>query len=165
MKYHLPIVAVSMAMFVSGCVQETALRNSFIPSEVSFIKDKGDNTISGQAFLRRNDGIVIYAAGSVVTLIPKSPYTTERINAIYGGSKIAYRKVKFTYDNPELQRWKRTVQANGEGRFVFSEVAKGDYYVTTTVSWKAGSAWQGGSLYAPVSVTSGESKDIVLTSN
>lgn len=165
MSNYIPAFAVTLSIFASGCVQETTLQSTFIPSEVSFIKDKGSNTISGQAFLRRNDGLVVYGAGSTVNLIPKSPYTTERINAIYGGSNIAYRRVKFTYDDPELQRWKRTTQANGEGRFVFTDVAKGNYYITTAVTWKAGSNWQGGALYAPVSVTSGETQDIVLTSN
>ncbi len=57
----------------------------------------------------------------------------------------------------------RKTKANGEGRFEFTGVADGDYYVATKVQWMAGDIAQGGSLMEPVSVRNGATVEVIMT--
>ncbi|MEO1989626.1 MAG: carboxypeptidase-like regulatory domain-containing protein [Martelella sp.] len=156
--------ALTCMLALSGCVSVPEPKSPFDAQEAAFIHKQGDNTISGQAFLRRNDGVVVYAAGSEVSLIPKTAYAKERLDAIYMGGNIQ--------SNPYIQlppepagylEAMRKVTADGEGRFTFRNVANGSYYVVTTVEWLAGYSPQGGALRTAVDVTGGQTVDVIMT--
>jgi hypothetical protein len=139
----------------------------FSPAEVSFIKKPGAATITGQAFLRRNDGIVIYGAGSEVDLVPKSTYSDERIRKVYGAGKEADGTVLFGTPSifkdadPAYADYTLKTVADGEGKFTFTKVAAGAYYVISTVTWMA-EYQQGGSLMTPVTVTDKQTQQVIL---
>jgi len=128
---------------LAGCVSAPKINSAFNANEAAFIHQQGRGVIRGQAFLRRNDGIVVYAAGSDVVLIPKTIYSTERINALYRGAKINYF-VPSPESPPGFEEATKRTKANGEGRFEFAGLADGDYYVVTKVMWLVGNAPQGG---------------------
>lgn len=154
--------AIVMALFLFGCTS-TTLTTSFDPKQAAFINTQGSASITGQAFLRRNDGIVVYAAGSEVTLIPKTPYSDERIAAIYGGGKISYFGANFKNDVQEYYQYTRKTVADGEGRFTFNDVASGSYYVTTSVIWMVQYVQQGGALMERVTVSNGQKASIIMS--
>lgn len=148
---------------ISGCTQTLETTTTFDPTSAAYVLEQGTNTISGQAFLRRNDGIVVYAAGSEVTILPVTSYSTDRLNQIYQGTKFSNRPAQFaTTDSQYLKYTKRTV-ADGEGRFTFQNMADGEYYITTQVIWQAGDLTQGGSLMEQVSVKSGQSVEVIMS--
>jgi len=145
-----------------GWLQERNLNYFVRPPEAEYIHATGPNSIYGQAFLRRNDGVVVYAAGSDVTLIPYTPYAEERMRTIYGDRKTAYFKVNFENDDPLYHQYMRKTVANGEGRFSFEGLANGTYYITTHVEWMAGDSRQGGALMERVSVGGGNKAEVIL---
>ena len=57
----------------------------------------------------------------------------------------------------------KVTRANGEGRFEFKNIADGDYYVVTPVSWMAGNMPQGGSLMERATIRGGNTVDLVMT--
>ncbi len=106
--------------------------------------------------------MVVYAAGSDVVLIPKTTYSAERINALYQGSKINYF-VPSPASPPGFEEAMKKTKANGEGRFEFTNLSDGDYYVVTKVIWMVGSATQGGAIMEPVSIRQGSAVELIMT--
>jgi hypothetical protein len=163
-------VGLLTVILLAGCAARTVqVSSTFDAKQAAYINTKGKATINGQAFLRRNDGIVVYAAGSKVFLIPVTAYAEERIAGLYQGKKYVngLERVKIEAgDNPEYESYMRTTKANGEGRFVFSEVAQGLYFVNTAVGWcvptQNGCDQQGGNLMDRVSIQGAEKVELIL---
>lgn len=157
------LFAVAATALLAACVAAPKINSTFDPNEVSFIKQDGKGSIKGQAFMRRNDGVVVYGAGSDVYLIPKGKYSEERINALYRGGKFnAYTPNPATTD-PRYTDYTRTTKANGEGRFEFQGIADGEYYIAVQVMWMAGDMRQGGSLMERASIKGGNSVEVIMT--
>jgi hypothetical protein len=152
---------------LSGCfVTKVDTFGVFDPEEAKFIHDKGTTDIKGQAFLRRKDGIVVYAAGSVVELFPVTTYSQERKKALYGDSKymsIYAQKQASKADPRYYDSYTRKTKANGQGEFVFKNVGKGEYYILTSVSWQVGDTAQGGALIDSVVVSDESEVTVVLS--
>lgn len=142
------------------------LKSSFDATAAMQMLAVGTNTIEGSALIRQQGGGVVTCAGEEVTLVPVTEYATERMMAIYGSDQRGYRGsglLKFTPDDPAYYSASRTVLGDAQGNFLFDKVADGDFFVTTTVTWTAGYARQGGVLMQRVKVTGGETKRIVLS--
>lgn len=157
------IAACLAAAFLQSCVSAPTIVSSFDATEAAFIKAQGSGAISGQAFLRRNDGMVVYAAGSDVILIPRTTYAAERMNALYRGGKFNNMVPDPATTDPQYVAMTKRVRADGEGRFRFENVADGDYYVVTRVLWIVGNSPQGGSLMETASVRGGQAVDLIMT--
>ena len=156
------ILATLIIATLSSCVTAPEPKVPFNAEDAAFIHKIGNNTIAGQAFLRRNDGVVVYAAGSNVYLIPKTPYSTERLDAIYQGGKMD-TYVKPPPSPPGYEEAIRRTKADGEGRFSFDHVATGSYFITTSVVWMAGYSPQGGSIRETVTVSGGQSVNVIMS--
>lgn len=124
--------------------------------------------MSGQAFLRRNDGVVVYAAGSPVYLVPQTAYSDERMAKVFNGAKFTQATelfgvgLTFKNDDPRYQQYVKSTVADGEGRFTFMNVAAGPYYLTTTVTWRAEYV-QGGGLLERINVVDGQPVQVMMT--
>jgi hypothetical protein len=143
-------------------VSAPKINASFNAADAAFIYQQGKGGIKGQAFLRRNDGIVIYAAGSDVVLIPKTTYSTERINALYGSGKINLYTPS-PESPPGFEAATRQTKANGEGRFEFPNLADGDYYIVTKVIWMVGNMQQGGALMEQAQIRAGATVEVIMS--
>jgi hypothetical protein len=159
-----------MALFASTLLASCSTVNvnsTFDPTAAAYITTQGKATITGQAFLRRNDGVVVYGAGSTVKLIPKTAYSDARIAAMFKGAKVAPAdvitgtEVTVKNEDPQFAQYTRTTVANGEGRFTFPNVADGTYYVTAPVIWMV-EVPQGGTLLGTVTVSGGSNADIIM---
>lgn len=159
------LLVCAVAAALTGCVAETVrLKSSFNQSEAAYIFKRGKGSISGQAFLRRNDGIVVYAAGSKVYLLPDTEYARERLRKIYGDRKYNSRPLRFEKTDAEYEKYQRTIVADGEGRFSFDGLADGKYAIVTTVVWNVGGARQGGTLLEWATITNGNAAKVIMTS-
>lgn len=160
--------ALLLAAVVSACTTAT-LQTAFDPAEAAYIRENGKGAVGGQAFLRRNDGIVVYAAGSEVLLIPATRYARERMTAIYQGRHFvpAIGGKKFENDDPRYYEYVRKTIADGEGRFAFAGVAAGSYFLMTSVYWSPNpnSVFpEGGGLMYETTVTeSGEPVTVIMS--
>ncbi len=70
---------------------------------------------------------------------------------------------KFVPDLPEYTAATRKVLGDAQGNFVFDEVADGDFYVITMITWVVGYRQQGGTLMQSVKVEGGETARVVLS--
>lgn len=174
------IVAVAALALVS-CATPTLipiqLQTAFDPSEVAFINEQGTNAVKGSAFIRQQGGGVVTCAGNEVRLVPKGAYSVERMGIVYGTvTGLGFNRL---FDDGRLfvevdgdvmppppedyLRHSRGTTCDVDGKFEFSNVAVGSYFVTTHVTWTVGYASQGGSLMVPVDFTgSDEVKSVIL---
>ena len=167
--WMLPVIAV----LASGCASPQLVENQthFDPKEAAVINERGANVIEGQAFLRQRGGGVVTCAGETVTLVPATSYAEERIRQIYGsangGVRFWWDGLEFAETDPRYYRMVREEICDATGDFRFDDVADGDYYVTTGVSWEVPvnvyySSTQGGTLARRVQVAYGQIERVIL---
>jgi hypothetical protein len=146
-------------------------KQTFSAEEVAWAKQPGTNTIEGSALLRQQGGGVVTCGGSEVDLIPASKYASERLTYLYGGPDGGYTSaLSMMYykepppPNPEYQRtWRKTI-CDAQGKFKFTNLPDGGWYVLSEVRWTVNTP-QGGYIAKFVQVKDGETKEVVLTAN
>ena len=164
-------LAFCAALLLSACVERTPATVSFSVTEAAFIKKPGTGVITGHAFRTKPSGTVVNGAGEVVRLVPVTAYTRERFRNLYGTRKYVAHRAYPRDDNPDpaYAEYTRTTKAEANGRFVFENVAPGEYFVTTQVIWGDEDALfrEGGSVYDSVTVTGKEKEPIsvILSGN
>lgn len=148
------------------------LTAKFSPTEANYIFDKGTASIHGRAFIRAAGGKTKTAQGSSATLLPATKYAVQRVNAIYGRSGVATRKVKFakSSDDPRYHVYTRTVSVGAGGAFSFDGLAAGDYFVTTGINWNGvnssgNKSRRAVALVKRVRVSEGQRADVTLTTS
>lgn len=166
MKVKLLAALVVAVASLAGCSSVT-LNSTFDPNAAAYINAQGKATITGQAFLRRNDGMVVYGAGSTVRLIPRTAYSDARIAAMFKNGKMAPAdpfmgtELAVKNEDPQFEAYTRKTVANGEGRFTFESVPDGQYYITAPVIWMVEYS-QGGTLLATVTIANGASVEVIM---
>jgi len=160
MRPALPLLfAISL---VAGCVSGPKLESVFDPGEAEAINQSGFGAVNGQAFLKRSDGSVVYAAGSEVYLIPRSTYADAHMNYLFQGRKFNNTVEQPSTEPAYLSMTKRT-KADADGRFTFSLLADGNYYLLTRITWKEGKVDAGGDLMEFVSLDGGQRVEVFMT--
>jgi len=155
-----------MAALAANCA--TALEKNVVPfnaAEAEFAHARGTASVRGQLFLRRNDGVVVYGAGSDVRLVPLTSHSEAIINSEFSGRKLR-QTIAFAFVgarasgvifDPGLGPYMRSAKADGQGNFTFGQVPPGFYYILGRVSWcapsRSGCDPQGGDLLETVRVT------------
>jgi len=162
-------IAALAALLVGGCSQTVKIETQFNPNEAAIINQKGQATITGQLFLTQRGGAVVYGAGSDVRLIPKTAYASDRMGQIFKQGKMFPSVIGLNVENedPSFVQYQRTTKADGQGRFAFTDVAPGSYYVTGVVTWCAPGAYgscnqQGGALMETVTVSGPQKVDVIM---
>lgn len=141
----------------------------------------GKNTITGSAFLRLTNGNVKMASGSEVILFPATDFADERMSYIYGNTWRGYlpayeTSVKFDNNPQEYYSLQKYTIADAYGTFKFVNLADGEYYILTKITWSVydpshrnaqgniqSSYTEGGEVMLKVAVSGGETKEVVLT--
>lgn len=171
MKKSCLVAMLCMTIFLlSGCaddmIQRVNLVSTFNAQQAESMLHDGDNTITGNAFMRQQGGGVITCAGSEVSLTPETAYATERIVHIYGNPNegAARKGIIFYPDDPNYMRLMKTTKCDSQGNFIFENVADGSFYITTVVGWVDGqNNTQGGSLMKRVDVKDGQSMKVIMS--
>jgi len=125
----------------------------------------GPNTLRGNAFMRQQGGGVVTCAGRVVSLIPRTPYANGRIFAIYNTNEFGVStsaNFRFVPDLPEYHSNLRQAQCDSQGNFLFENVADGEFFVVTQITWQVGQALQGGNLMRKVTLVGGSITSIIM---
>ena len=148
-----------------GACQTARIGTSFDAREAGYVLAKGTGRIDGQAFLRRDYGRLVTAAGERVFLIPATTYTVARFNAMFGGDLRAYWGADVDEPPPEYYRYRRETKVDMRGRFVFDDVAPGRYIVATRVFWTEPSSFltRGGGIYDLVDVKKDETTQAIIS--
>jgi hypothetical protein len=163
--------AILAVLVLTGCGGgEVTLQSRFDPNEVAWFSARGTNTILGSAILRSANGKVKTCAALPVTLFPVSAYARERIRHLYESENEGFnplvggKPADFGGDDPGYMATAKTTRCDARGRFSFSELPDGDYYLVATVTWRERTFGieNGGSLMQRVHVSTGETKDVLL---
>jgi len=119
----------------------------------------GPGTLTGQAFLAQRGGGVVKAAGRNVILDPATTLGNEWWGK--AGSKWAHRML--TPPSPAFAKARRMVVADADGRFRFSNLPAGKYYVRTEITWDvAYHGLQGGVVGQLIEVFSEGVTEVIL---
>lgn len=166
------ISLIIISFLLSGCYLTTEnyqIKSSFSSPDVSWISEEGDATITGQAFLNQKGGGVVTCAGKQVNLIPKTTYSSERINKIYGSLSKGYKdyyavNIVFEPSTPQnYYTYQRKTICDAQGNFKFKNVPSNkEYFIITVVTWEIDYTVQGGDLMLSVKPKSGETLEVIL---
>jgi hypothetical protein len=133
MKKLLCIIAA--AALLCGCASvPPPIWNAITPEREAeyqpFLKT-GDCILTGQAFLVQENGHTIQAAGRIVTLDPANSIGKEWW--VKDGKSWRWKDLK--PPTPEFDKARRTTIADADGRFKFTDLPAGDYFIRTEVTW------------------------------
>lgn len=164
MKTLLYLALLSAALAASQgtrASESLKLESRFDRKEVEWIRQAGNSSVSGDAFLKLKDGTVKGCAGFGVELLPVATYSNERIFRTYGNNDqgqilLEDNPPKFTPDAPEYHEMVLKSVCNEHGEFVFDNVAPGSYYAIAFIIWdiegKDGAAKTGGGVMKRIEV-------------
>ena len=162
--FLLSFLSLTLAACQSVSTPGPVVEASFNPQQAAFIKHHGDGTIKGIAFITDDQGKAHRHGGETVRLIPASDYAKARFDVLYAGKKfIAVQNYpKGVTIDPRYGKYMRITKTLPNGKFTFTNVPPGRYYVATQVLWKGhdNSNEQGGAIYDTVQVTGHEDAPI-----
>lgn len=166
------LVLTVICMLLSACalpqkqLKYFNLKSQFNENQAQELMQPGTGTIKGNAFLRQAGGGVVTCAGSTVNLIPATDYAKERITMIYGSSDSGIARTvefKFRDDQPGYFIHTKNTKCDSQGNFQFEDIAAGEFFVTTFVSWSVGRIEQGGLLMHRYEIRPGQTATHVLS--
>lgn len=160
MRLLAPIVT---ALLVGACAAPqtpSVPRLPFNESEYAALPKAGTAVVRGQIFARLRGGGVIKGAGSEIYLNPVTSLSQQWFDEGQKGNKLVGP------EDPRYAAAGRTVYADADGRFEFTEVPPGDYFITGTINWEAptqfGIAQQGGRVVNKVTAENGKTANVLL---
>jgi hypothetical protein len=83
-------------------------------------------------------------AGKAVALTPLTPYSRERIHALYGSDTYAVlpmeavRAKTIANDNPAMRGYVRAVRCDAQGGFLFDKLPAGPYFIIAEIQGQGG---------------------------
>lgn len=169
------------AIAVSGCASTSMSRHErepdaarFDPEAIAWSKKHGSNAIVGTAELTTESGQTKTCAGLEVRLVPDARYTRERVAMLYGTTSEGFveaseaRRIQQRSDavvDPAYANSHKVAMCDRKGRFAFTQLADGTYYVLAPVVWQkpGATSTNGGFLMQRAAVSGGETKTLHLT--
>ena len=170
-RLGMAVMVMAAATFLTGgCVvapRQVRIAEPFDAELARQLSGPGLNTVKGSALIRQAGGGVVTCAGQTVYLVPSTGYAQARLKALYGNNieRAAAGSQwlpQFIPDPPEYKKFVRSSVCDAQGYFVFDQVADGDFYVNTVITWLVGNSTEGGSLLHHVAVRGGQTVSIVL---
>ena len=157
-----------VAALVTGCASPRIIK-PHVPFDAAAAQRQladGPNGIKGSALIRQNGGGVVTCAGETVFLMPATDAASEWAVAVYGSRSGGFHGAMtrgMTFEGrSDLFGAVRSATCDAQGSFKFDHVADGTFYVFTRIVWTAGML-QGGSIMRAVTLSGGQSVDLVLS--
>lgn len=155
------IMGIGIGIALAGC--ETAAPKNMAMNPITAAAEKeyepylqpGTATLTGQAFLVQRGGGTVRAAGKAVTLDPATSLGTE------WWQKMTWRQREFVPVSINFPKARHTTTADADGRFKFTGLPAGKYYVRTEVVWEV-STIQGGLVGRQVTIPDGQNTEVIL---
>jgi len=122
------IVLLLVAFLMMSCARTYDRQAEFIPEEYAPYKGEGTGRVCGQAYLSMEDGQLHVASGDRVLLAPATSYTEEAMMV-----KVL-RGHKMVDPDPEAMKFEQHTKTDSEGRFCFTGLPAGEYYVVADIA-------------------------------
>lgn len=161
------------APFIDGCSTpptRAVIDAKFDSNQTKMLLIKGQNSVRGSALIRQRGGGVVTCAGREVRLTPATKYSSERVKIIFGSVEGGYqpafgnRPIEFVGEPPEYKAMAVTSTCDAQGFFKFSQLSDGSFYINSIITWNVNDIiTEGGSITNRVTVSGGETKEIVLS--
>jgi hypothetical protein len=156
--------------------QVAYLKVSYDPAAAKWAEGEGENVVEGSALLRTSGGELRTCAGGTVFLVPATVYAKERMMHLFGNVRGGFRsvddRIQFVPETPAYQQSARVTKCDAQGAFSFEDLPDGDWFLTTTITWKVSQVlWSdsvvmtttGGLLMLRVRVSDGDTAKVVLS--
>ncbi len=155
------------ALLVGACQMgpSAPINAVFDQKSSEYILKSGSGRIDGQAFLKRDYGRLVTAAGERVFLIPATAYAVERFDRMFGGDRRSYYGNQVDEPPPEYLTYRRETKVDMGGKFAFEKLAPGRYIVATRVFWTEPKSFftHGGAMYDVVDVKNDETATAIIS--
>ena len=154
-------IAATAVALLSGCmsIPKPVSLPAFPQAEYDKLKLEGSEKLTGQAFLKTLGGDVKVAAGSQVVLMPKTSYTDFQFATC--------TITRCDKEDMRAAKYEKLTIADAQGKFEFDNIAPGEYYIQTTVTWMRPSPYglvtEGGALMSAASVKAGQNNTVMVT--
>jgi len=122
------IVLLLVALLMMSCARTYERKAEFNPEEYAPYAGTGTARVCGQAYLNMDDGKPHVASGDRVLLAPATSYTEEAIMV-----KVR-RGRKMVDPAPEAMKFEQHAKTDAEGRFCFTGLPAGEYYVVADIA-------------------------------
>ncbi len=121
------IVLGVVACLVMSCSRTYTRNADFIPEEYAPYEGVGTARVCGQAYLMLEDGKQHVASGDSVLLAPVTSYTEEafKVKVLHGRS--------LEPPDPQAIKFEKHTKTDNEGRFCFTDLPPGSYYVVADI--------------------------------
>lgn len=161
-------VALGLSSCLAGCVPGGTgqpMATTFDPKAAEFAGKTGTGIVEGQAFLRRDYGRLVTAAGERVFLIPATAYAVERFGKMFDGEYRSYYGHPVEPPPEDYYRYRRETKVDMSGRFTFEKVPPGRYIVATRVFWTEPKSFftHGGAMYDVVEVKNDATTNAIIS--
>lgn len=155
MNRFLVVLSLVLIVACAGCKVQ---RIEFPVHEYADLETEGTATVAGQMFMRTQGGEVKTAAGFEVFLNPVTSYSQQWWDVSYKGGR------KLSPADPRYLVSIRAAVADSDGRFKFTNVANGEYFLSGVVIWQADRRWlsQGGPIAKVISVLDDKDLEVVV---
>ena len=122
------IVLLLVTLLMMGCARTYERKAEFNSEEYAPYAGTGTARVCGQAYLSMDDGKPHVASGDRVLLAPATSYTEEAIMV-----KVR-RGRKMVDPAPEAMKFEQHTKTDAEGRFCFTGLPAGEYYVVADIA-------------------------------
>ncbi len=137
-----PIVVVMVAMIIISCARTYDRQAEYIPEEYAPYAGEGTARICGQAYLTLDGTKQHVASGDRVLLAPVTSYTDEAFMV-----KVL-RGRKMVDPDPEAMKFEKHTRTDSEGRFCFTKLPAGEYYIVADIALPTSTKEQRDSRFA-----------------
>src|SRR6266699_151080 len=133
---NLSLSTAAFHLVAGGCSSPFSLPTPASLDEYEGGIRRGTASISGEAFSKTKGGDVKIAAGNIIHLDPVTSYSKQLFQELRKRGLFEVSKEEDTVKvDPLMLQHRRNARANMVGRFKFSSVAAGDYFVSCYQSW------------------------------
>tara|TARA_Y200000002_G_scaffold355645_1_gene336786 strand:+ start:154 stop:666 length:513 start_codon:yes stop_codon:yes gene_type:complete len=158
-------------VFLTGCFATTyEVKGSYDMKAASYVNEKGNSSIKGQAFMRQKGGTVVTCAGQNINLFAVTEYSSQRMVILYKNTEKGYLDfvgrsiIKISPEAPdEYFSVKKTTICDAQGNFKFKNLpANKEFFLTTKISWGVDYIPEGGYLMLKVKTIPNETLEVIL---
>ncbi len=162
MRKTVEVLICGSLLLVAGCESSSTpfdgvytMSTQFDPAAAQYVDNLGSGAISGRAYQAN----AFSGAGANLQLVPVNAYSIEYMGHLFGTEKAYYTPTQVDKVHSQFKRYQRRTKADENGRYLFSGVPPGEYFVyAQLVENRSGVA-----LYERVTIAKGQKIEIDLT--